>query len=226
MSIASPVAGTWRTHVTNSLSPLGTRQSYTETLEIARVQYRPLLDIGTVNATSRDEIYRTIRSFILLPFGQHFRPSFAVSRADLAATLLYGGRVPQYLPASPSYSDVLDAATMLPVESAQAAPCGALFDDATAGGSFRPDTAADRLTAAIALVRAVGLRAEADARAGTPLAVADASAIPYEYRGYVAVALERGLLVTNSAGYFRPQSALTRADLAHAMVVFMTMVSS
>jgi hypothetical protein len=77
---------------------------------------------------------------------------------------------------------------------------------------------ADRLTAAVALVRASGLRAEAEQRTGALLYVTDAYAIPSSLRGYVAVALERGLL-TAEGGSFRPQGALTRLELAHAMSV-------
>jgi hypothetical protein len=87
------------------------------------------------------------------------------------------------------------------------------------GMSFRPDEMVDRLTAAVALVRAQGLRGEAEAKAGTLLTVADAASIPYALRGYVALALERGLL-TAEGGAFRPQSTLTRLELAHALSVF------
>jgi hypothetical protein len=113
---------------------------------------------------------------------------------------------------------VPDRTTTLFVESAQAAPGGPLFTDAAPGGRFRPDDVAERLAAAVALVRAAGLAAEAEARAGALLPVADAQAIPYALRGYAAVALERGLL-TADGGSFRPQAALTRLELAHALSV-------
>jgi hypothetical protein len=48
--------------------------------------------------------------------------------------------------------------------------------------------------------------------------VDDAGEIPSAARGYVAVALERGLL-TAEGGSFRPQGALTRLELAHALSV-------
>jgi hypothetical protein len=105
---------------------------------------------------------------------------------------------------------------MIFVESAQSAPAGALFTDATPGGQFRPDDFATRLTVAVALVRAAGLQAEAGT-ASLPSNVNDASEIPAALRGYVAVALSHGLLTANG-GNFRPQSPLTRAELAHAVV--------
>jgi len=140
----------------------------------------------------------------------------AVSRADLAKALTLGARVPQYLPGQPNYRDVKDAVTMIFVESAQASPNGSLFVDATPGGNFRPNDPVSRLTAVVALVRAAGFRAEAEAKAGSPLAFIDALSIPTELRGYVAVAVVRGLIGSDSA--FRPQVSMTRAELAHAMV--------
>jgi hypothetical protein len=74
-----------------------------------------------------------------------------------------------------------------------------------------------RLVAAVALVRAAGLRSDAESRAGAPLTFLDAAGIPNELKGYVAVAVSSGLLKAEST--FRPQDALTRVDLAHAIAV-------
>jgi serine protease AprX len=200
----------------NTLGAAGTPQQFSGVLEVTRAEYAPMLDIDGLGAAARGEVYQNIRSFVMWPRGRRFRPGFGVTRADLAAVLVLGARVPQYTPGQPTYADVRDRSTMLFVESVQAAPGGALFADATAGGRFRPDDVADRLTATIALVRAAGLRAEAEGRAGTLLTVADADAIPSELRGYVAVALDHGLLAAEG-GVFRPQGLLTRAELAHAM---------
>jgi hypothetical protein len=127
------------------------------------------------------------------------------------------GRAPQYLPGQSSFTDVRDPLTMLFVESVQSAPGGPLFMDAQAGGAFRPDARVDRLAAAIALVRAAGLQAEAELRKGEVLSFTDTNLIPLNLRGYVAVAVARGLLQTNGT-QFRPQGDFTRAELAHALV--------
>ncbi|HYE66901.1 MAG TPA: S8 family serine peptidase [Pyrinomonadaceae bacterium] len=216
--VKMPSAGAWRIRVTNTLGSAGTSQPFSGVLEVTRALYAPLLDVNNLSAASRAEIYQTLRSFVMWPIGKHFRPEFSVSRADLAAALVLGGRVPQYLPAQPSYTDVRDLTTMSFVESVQAAPCGALFTDVTPGSRFRPDERVGRLATAVALVRAAGLRAEAEARIGALPPIADASAIPTDLRGYVAVAIERGLVLPDGAGYFRPSNALTRAELAHALV--------
>ena len=91
------------------------------------------------------EVYQNFRGLTMSSIGKNFRPGFGVTRANLAAALVLGGRVPQYLPAQSNYSDVRDKATMLFVESAQAAPSGALFPSVVAGGVFQPDATVDRL---------------------------------------------------------------------------------
>jgi serine protease AprX len=218
VAVKSPAPGRWRVGVTNTLGFAGTPQQFSGVLELTRAEYAPMDDVDGLSASARDDVYQNIRSFVMWPLGDSFRPGFGVTRADLATALVLGARVPQYAPGQSNYTDVPDRTTTLFVESGQAAPCGSLFTDAAPGGPFRPDDMADRLTAAVALVRASGLRAEAEQRAGALLAVADAYAIPSSLRGYVAVALERGLL-TAEGGSFRPQAALTRLELAHALSV-------
>ncbi|MBA3438951.1 MAG: S8 family serine peptidase, partial [Pyrinomonadaceae bacterium] len=215
--VKMPSAGAWRVKVQNTLGLVGTTQQFSGALEVTRAEYAALQDITGLSAASRAEIYQNLRSFVMFPSGKRFRPTFGVTRGELAATLVYGARVPQYLPGSSSFTDVRDKATMIFVESAQAAPGGPLFYDATPGGGFRLNDFADRLTAAVALVRAAGLRSEAEAQTGTPLALTDASEIPAELRGYVAVALSRNLLTADGTN-FRPRNSLTRVALAHAMV--------
>jgi hypothetical protein len=190
-------------------------------LEVTRAEYAPLTDVGGLSPSAREDVYQSIRSFVMWPLGDAFRPGFGVTRSDLATALVLGARVPQYAPGQSNYSDVPDRTTTLFVESVQAAQGGALFPDAAPGGPFRPDEMVTRLAAAVALVRASGLRAEAEQRAGAPLTVADACAIPSALRGYVAIAVERGMLNAEGGG-FRPQAALTRLELAHALNVVAT----
>jgi hypothetical protein len=106
---------------------------------------------------------------------------------------------------------------MLFVESGQTSPSGALFIDVTNGGQFRPFDNVTRLAAAVALVRAAGLRSEAEAKAGTPLPYTDSLSIPSTLRGYVSVAISKGFMQADSA--FRPQGILNRTDLARANAV-------
>jgi serine protease AprX len=212
----NPTAGLWRVGVSNTLGLLGTAQGYAGVLEVSRVEYAELGDLAGLSPAAREDVRQALRSFALTPYGSYFRPEFAVTRAELASALVRGGRVPQYVSAAPTYADVRSRELTHYVESVQAAPDGPLFDDAPAGGTFRPDESVSRLAAAVALVRAAGLRADAENYAGLNTGVSDINAVPLELRGYVAVALARGLLASEG-GYFRPQSPLTRAQLARAL---------
>jgi serine protease AprX len=216
--LAAPSAGLWRVQVKNTLGGLATTsQHFAGVLEIGRAEYAPLKDLDGLSVTERELVYQNIRSFVMLPTGNKFRPAQSVTRGELAEALVLGGRVPQYMPAVANYLDVRNLATMLFVESVQHAPQGALFTDVQMGGTFSPNDPVARLTAAVVLVRAAGLQAEADAAQNIPLSTFDASMIPSAMRGYVSVALARGLLTTNNS-YFRPQAPLTRLELAQAMI--------
>jgi serine protease AprX len=223
--VARPQPGAWRMTVKNTLGLAGTSQEFTGVLETAHAEYAPLNDVSALTAQQREDVYQSLRTFVLEPAGRNYRPGFAASRGDLAAALVIGGRVPQYVPAAPTYRDVRDQSTMLFVESAQRGPRGPLFPGVAAGDSFSPNAAADRLTAAVALVRAAGLQAEADARAGDALlGIADAAKVPAALRGYVYVAVARGMLTADQAN-FRPQVALTRLELAHAMAALQNLLN-
>jgi serine protease AprX len=224
--VNAPATGTWKARVeTVASSSVGTTmantasqpgsQSYAGVLRTTSTSYPALTDLISVDSSSISEIDQAFRSLVMSPIGSHFRPTFAVTRANLAASLVQGARVPQYLPGQSSYTDISDRSTMLFVESAQASPNGSLFPLISTGGPFQPDAAVDRLTAVVALVRAAGLRQQAETGTYT-LSYTDAASIPTSLRGYVAVAVQNGLLRT-SGTTFNPQGSFTRMDLAHAM---------
>ncbi|HSQ22812.1 MAG TPA: S8 family serine peptidase [Pyrinomonadaceae bacterium] len=217
--LQSPNAGSWKARIQSLASvsdSVGTAsQPYYGVLQITNARYSSLSDLGTLSSASIDEIYQSFRSMVMSPIGPRFRPTFAVTRVNLAAALVQGARVPQYLPAQSSYTDVRDNLTMLFVETAQASPTGALFPGIAAGGPFQPDAPVDRLTTAVALVRAAGLRQQAESGSYT-LTYLDAASIPLSLRGYVAVAVQNGLIRTNGSNFY-PQGNFTRVDLAHAL---------
>ncbi|HZH91024.1 MAG TPA: S8 family serine peptidase [Pyrinomonadaceae bacterium] len=217
--LTAPTAGTWRVTVKNTLGALAvTSQQFAGVLEVGRAEYAPVKDIDALSAAQRAAVYQNIRSFVMSPTGQKFRPTQSATRGELAEALVLGARVPQYVPAAASYRDVHDASTRLFVESALYAPQGALFTDVERGGAFAPNNPVGRLTAAVALVRAAGLQAEAEAAQSLPMTtILDAGLIPSALRGYVSVAVSRGLLSTTNSN-FRPQVSLTRLELAQAMV--------
>ena len=71
------------------------------------------------------------------------------------------------------------------------------------------------------LVRAAGLQQEADSKAGAWLPYTDAGDIPSSLRGYVQVAVARGLM--SAGAQFNPNGAFTRADLARAVATVVRM---
>ncbi len=200
--------------VVNHTGGVGTNQEFFGAVELTRVQFSCLDDVENLSLSMQNIIKESLRSFVMLPEGKRFRPFAAVSRADFAAALVRGGGVPQYVASTPVFRDVTDSTTRNAVESAQKFPNGKLFFDATNGGAFYPDAPASRLIAAVALVKAANLESLASK---TPLTSADALQIPLNWRGYAAVALQKGLLETDN-GSFAPNRALTRAELASAMV--------
>jgi serine protease AprX len=225
ISLDSPAAGTWTARVTNVIGTASTptvattggagTQTFYGVFQTASARYAALSDLSSLDSSSLSEVNQSLGSLVMAPIGSRFRPGFSVTRGDLAKALVLGGRVPQYLPDTSSYPDVRDKGTMLFVESAQASPSGALFPSITAGSNFQPDAAVDRLTAVVALVRAAGLRKQAESGTYT-LTYTDALSIPASLRGYVAVAAQNGLIKVNGTA-FNPSGTFTRLDLAHAM---------
>ncbi len=228
--VSAPAAGTWKARVAivEGTVPVGIKtantgtppwaQNYAGVLRTTIANYPALSDLVGEDSTSIGEVDQAFRSLTMAPIGTRFRPDFSVTRSNFAAALVQGARVPQYLPRQSSYTDIRDRTTMLFVESAQASPNGALFPSISAGGPFQPDTAVDRLTAVVALVRAAGLRQQAESGTYT-LTYTDAASIPSSLRGYVAVAVQNGLIRTSGTA-FNPQASFTRLDLAHALAKF------
>jgi serine protease AprX len=235
--LSSPAAGAWTARVASVVGPAGAPlsgtdgamaassalQNYIGVVQVTTARYPALTDIGSLDNSSSNAIFQNFRSLVMAPMGTRFRPSFAVTRVELAKAMVLGGRVPQFMPAQSSYADVRDKSTMLFVESAQASPNGALFPSIAAGGSFQPDAVVDRLTAVVALVRAAGLRQQAESGVYT-LTCADAASVPPSLRGYVAVAIQNGL-IRMSGATFNPQGAFTRLDLSNGVANLATLAS-
>ena len=81
---------------------------------------------------------------------------------------------------------------------------------------FRPHHPASKLVAAIALVKAANLQNNTSS-ATLPATMTDLVQIPNEWRGYVAVALQKGFL-TLDGNSFAPDRPLKRVELAQAML--------
>ncbi|HVF42096.1 MAG TPA: S8 family serine peptidase [Pyrinomonadaceae bacterium] len=219
--VSMPQAGTWRARVANTFSAAATPQEFQGVFSTAHVEYAQMPDLAGLDAATVENIRQSIRALAMWPDADGlFRPAGAVTRSELAGAMVAGARVPQYVPNTPSFLDVTDSATMNFAEAAMP-----LFPDAVRGGSFYPDAQATRLVAAVVLVRAAGLRAEADSKAGVALAYADAASVPWKYRGYVQLAVEKGLMSAATTTQFNPNAPLTRAELARGVAAILGMNS-
>jgi serine protease AprX len=138
-----------------------------------------------------------------------FHPAAAVTRGSFAQTLVFNTALRQSLPAVTSYTDVTgSAAAIAEAVTAEGStlrdydftPTGML---AASGSNFNPDGTVTRTDLAVALVKALGLDQAAAAKAGSDVTVtydgqsvvvSDEAEIPPALRGYVQLALDRGIL--------------------------------
>ena len=147
-----------------------------------------------------------------------FRPNDPLKREELVAALVRfagleevaGSMAQAALPFRDS-AEVLEKAAWARGYLAAARDAGILPEEED---RFGPGEAADRMWAAELLVRALGLQGEAELRAGEGVPFGDVGDVPPEKLGYLAVAVERGLLEGFPDGTFRPKDKLTRAQLA------------
>jgi serine protease AprX len=210
--LRNPLSQTLRAAISHS-GYVGTSQQVFGAVEVTQVEYPVMLDQSTLSADQAAQVEKSLLANLVLPEGRKFRPNDAVSRLELAEALLRAGLVSQYMASAPMFTDVRDTDSRNAVESAQAA--GSLFYDATCGRNFYPYNGATKLAAAIAFVKAAGLSSQA-ASASLPLTISDASSIPVAWRGYVAVALQRGFLSLDGNA-FNPSRSLTRLELATSL---------
>lgn len=215
VSVTLPSTANLQAQVNSMLGNLG-NQNFLMANESTTVEFSAFTDIANLSSQNKAYISEALRKFLVPASGPKFNPGSAVSRADLAAAIARTGKVPQFVAGAPMYSDVLDLTTRTSVESVQANPGGSLIFDASLGGEFQPDQPASRLVAAVAFVKA----AQLDGLAATsilPITMTDAGAIPLQWRGYVAVALQKGWLTLNN-NKFEPKASLNRIDLTRSIV--------
>jgi serine protease AprX len=174
-----------------------------------------------------------------------FHPDATVTREDFARLLYLNTPLRQFPSALPKYADV--SADLAPIAEAVTANGSTLRDwsyqpagmVAAYGSTFNPTANVTRLETAVALVRALGLDAEAKAKTGSivtanyngqTIALADNADIPSASRGYVQLALDKGLLqafysLEQGPFDFQPvlkarvkaNDATTRAFMAYAL---------
>ncbi len=171
-----------------------------------------------------------------------FYPDLKVTREDFAHLLSLNTPLRQTVPASPTFTDVSGA---LAAKAESLTVNGSTLRDwdfetaglmSASGSNFNPTGPALRLDVAVTLVRALGLDREARNMAGRDvtvtyqgqtLVVADNADISSDLRGYVQLALDKGILhasVSQDQGpttaRVNPNTPTTRAILAYALDSF------
>ena len=213
VTINDPAPGSWTITVLNTGSTSGTPQRFVGAIETLRARYNNVSDISQLSVADQQTIKRALRTGLVVSRSGGFSPNATVTRLDVARAVMLGAGalVPQYLPWSSTFADVPADDNSVFVESVVNSPSGNLMG--ATGLYFNPQSACDRLTVAIAVVKAFGLESPAQAWAGQNPGLADWPMIPDSARGYVAVALSRNLITPRPNG-FRPFDSMTRAELA------------
>lgn len=149
-----------------------------------------------------------------------FKPSNTIKRIEaiVAAVRLLGlkdeAEKPENMNATLNFKDFNQVQKKYPwaVGYLEVALKNDLFDESET--SVQADKPADRLWASILLVKALKLEDEAKAKMDTQLPFKDAKQIPAGSVGYVAVAVEKGLITGYNDNTFQPNKPVTRAELA------------
>ena len=169
-------------------------------------------DVNALGASDRAIVDRAVVARVIDGRGTQFEAAASLTRAELARSLALIAGVPQRIPGASSFADVstLDA-TFPYVETIAGVRSRRTLMSCTT--TFRPADPATRLEFAIAAVRAANLEAQALARAGSRVGLADDFLIPDALKGYAAIALELALLdpVMTELGWgFAPAAGTSR----------------
>lgn len=255
--VKNPVAGQWLVEVRGVRGLAAAPEASLPTSGAAlpgpvditiKQQLFTLTPIGDIQGhAAQEQIESVLKNRMMDTFADNtFRPDTLVDREDLAMALYYNTALRQTLGASQRFTDV--APGFAAIAEAVTAKGSTLRDwnfvnsgmiDVSAPTLFDPQRTISRTDLAVALVRALGLDAEAKAKAGTIITVtyngqtytlADNNSVPLALRGYVQLALDKGILqafFTLEQGpfdlqpklkaYVKPSDPTTRAFLAYAL---------
>ncbi|MFL6212902.1 MAG: S8 family serine peptidase [Blastocatellia bacterium] len=247
LEVKDPLAGNWTLEV-SGFTPLGVDNnagSVPDTIDgTINIFFPTGSNVTDINGRAdQSEIERALMGHFMDSFADYsFRPDNTVTREDLARTLVLSAAVRQNLFDAPTYADVTgDLAAIASAVTARGSVLKDTFQRypgvmsrGANGTSFNPAATVNRADLAVVLVRALGLEQQAQARMNEDLngRAIDAAQIPADARGFVAVALDLGLLNTFAAGLvevapgqyqampgprFEPATVVTRAKLAAAI---------
>jgi len=192
-----PAGGAYTAQVSAGLLQQTTVTNQPYRITITHYVYDPseINDIAGLDQASQLKAYRMVYDRIMFTDQGSFRPNDALTRMELGRALMFAARVPQYIPNKPSFTDVT-AATPDALFAESLRLEGVMGLD---GASFGPSAQVSRLEQAVALVRALRMDAKAKSLANTNVTsggqvLVDNAQIPAALRGYVQIALDKGLM--------------------------------
>jgi serine protease AprX len=226
-----PGSGVYTATVSASLAGLGAPANQAFTVTVNNYTYDPssVTDLSALTATARQNARRLIYDRVMLTNNNLFRPDDPLTRIEMGRALMFSAHVMQYLPDSPSFNDIeANSPEQLIAESLKRE--NVMGRDS--GFFFKPNAQVSRVDEAVALVRALRLDMQAKGLANHDVTsggqtLIDNAQIPGELRGYVQIALDKGLLqafpaqvIQDSPGHFtvipgprfEPMMIVKRAD--------------
>jgi len=182
-------------------------------------------DVAALPAPDRDLVTRAVSRHVLVGRNDRFDPYDGLTREELARALALTGELPQRIPANNSFPDVGTGDVSFPyVETVAGIRARQVLMTPPNGRSFKPRDDVTRLDFTVAVVRAAGLEGLARMRSGEILGLKDEADIPSDLRGYVAVALEKGLIGATflpDGTYFIPRGSLNRLDASRYLLALL-----
>ena len=254
--VQNPEPGTWTVEIRGARG-LTAAQQVSSPIQIAA----PGPVDGTVSQTrfilpaindiqghpQQSAIESAIKSRLIDTFADGtFQPAATVTREDLARSLALNSSLRQVLGNTAKFADVSGELRFIAEYVTARGSTNRDFDFtptgmmSASGSMFDPNGAATRLDMAVAFVKAIGRDSEARALANTTVtfggtALTDNAQIPGSLRGYVQIAINKGLFEAFPAEVrqiapgqfiavpgprFEPASAVTRATLAEKLLLY------
>ena len=237
-----PANGNYTVRVSAGVAGTGVVADQPYTVSVTHYLYDPnqIFDIGSLDLAKRKEIVRLVYDRVMAADGGVFRPADSLTRMELGRALMLGARVPQYIPNLASFTD-------LPLGTSGSLYAESLRKEGVMGvgvTTFGATALVNRVEQAVAMVRALRLDNEAKALAGTTVTsggqpLIDNAQIPSAQRGYVQIAINKGLMpafpaevrevapgqfVAFPGPRFEPTRVATRGEFASQMVKLITLM--
>ncbi|PYS98302.1 MAG: hypothetical protein DMF63_16750 [Acidobacteria bacterium] len=261
ITVANPQSGTWRLEVRGASGltavPVGAPTQIAAPGPVDGVinQVKYVLPVipDIQSNPNQSDIETAVRNRLIDTYADgSFRPGSIVTREDLARSLSLNTSLRQSLAATAKFGDV--SGDLVGISEAVTAKGSTLRDfDFVPGGmmsfsgnSFNPAGTVNRLDIAVAFVKALGHDAEARALANSTvtsggIALTDNAQIPGALRGYVQLAINKGLFeafpsevrqiapgqfIVVPGPRFEPATTVSRATLAVKLNIYRTLFTT